>query len=155
MKRWKWWAVIGALALLAAACSGDDAGDDENNLAPLPPVADDVVLRVLVDGAIAADWTLETLDYSLPFATLTIDGDDQRGPLLVDVLAASGVVTFESVEVLGLSEGRIAEVAITIDATEIDETWILDISNQGTLKLAAESLPRDQWVRDVAELRVN
>lgn len=155
MKRWKWWVLVGALAMLAAACSGDDAGDDENNLAPLPPVANDVVLRVLVDGAVAADWTLETLEYSLPFATLTLDGDEQRGPLLADVLAASGVVTFESVEAIGMNEGRTAEVSLTIAAVDIDDTYILDISNQNTLKLAAESLPREQWVRDVAELRVN
>ena len=114
-----------------------------------------MVLRVVVDGEVVADWTLETLDYSLPFSTLTIDGDSQQGPLLLDVLAASGVVTFDSLEALGLGEGRTFEVSLEVDAADIDDGWILDISNKGTLKLAADDLPREKWVRDLAELRVN
>jgi hypothetical protein len=151
MKRLNWWVVIAAVALLASACSGDDAEEPE----PLAPPADDVVLRVIVDGAVARDWTLETLDYSLPFATLILDGDEQNGPLLTDVLEASGVVSFGTMEALGLGEGRSVEVTLFVDAAEVNETWILDVSNQGTLKLAADNLPREKWVRDVAELRIN
>jgi hypothetical protein len=153
MKRWKWWAVIGAVALLASACSGGD--DAEGETVELPPPADDVVLRVTVGGELAADWTLETLDYNVPFSTLTLDGDEQEGPLLLRVLAASGVVDWESMEVLGLGEGRTFEVNLFVNAPEVNETWILDVSNQGTLKLAAENLPREKWVRDVAELRID
>ena len=153
MRRWKWWAVIGAVALLAAACSGDDSSESET--VELPPAADDVVLRVIVGGELAADWTLETLDYNLPFHTLILDGDEQEGPLLLEVLAASGVVDWESMEVIGLGEGRSFEASLFVNSSEVNQTWIFDISNQGTLKLAAENLPREKWVRDVAELRIN
>jgi hypothetical protein len=153
MKRWKWWAVIIAVALLAAACSSDDSSEED--VVELPPAGEDVVLRVIIGGEIAADWTLETLDYNVPFRTLILDGDEQQGPLLIDVLAASGVVDWESMEVIGLGEGRSFEVNLFVNASEVNETWILDVSNQGTLKLAAENLPREKWVRDVAELRIN
>jgi hypothetical protein len=154
MKRWKWWVVvIGVVALLASACSGDN--DAESETVDLPPPAEDVVLRVIVGQEVANDWTLEELDYSLPFATLTLDGDEQEGPLLLKVLEASGVVDWESMEVLGLGEGRTSEVTLFVNAPEVNETWILDVSNHGTLKLAAENLPREKWVRDVAELRIN
>ena len=153
MKRWKWWALIAAVALLASACSGDD--EVESEPVELPPPADDVVLRVTVGGEIAADWTLERLEYNTTIYTLTLDGDEQSGPLLLEVLAVSGVVDWDSMEAIGLSEGRTAEVSLFVNSSEVNETWILDISNQGTLKLAAENLPREKWVRDVAELRIN
>jgi len=153
MKRWKWWALIAAVALMASACSGDD--EAESVPVELPPPADDVVLRVTVGGEIAADWTLERLEYNTTIYTLTLDGDEQSGPLLLEVLAVSGVVDWDSMEAIGLSEGRTAEVSLFVNSSEVNETWILDISNQGTLKLAAENLPREKWVRDVAELRIN
>lgn len=37
---------------------------------------------------------------------------------------------------------------------EVDEGWILDISNRGMLKLAADDLSRQKWVRDVNEIVV-
>jgi hypothetical protein len=52
-----------------------------------------------------------------------------------------------------MSEGRVMEVALDVAAADVDETWILDVSNRGTLKLAAPDLPRERWVRDVGEIR--
>jgi hypothetical protein len=46
----------------------------------------------------------------------------------------------------------VIEVALDIDAATVDEAWVLDVTNRGTLKLAAPDLPRQQWVRDVGEI---
>jgi hypothetical protein len=134
------------VVLLVAACSDDGAGT-------LDPPAGDVVLRVVVDNAVARDWTLGDLEAEVPFAETVVEGDKQTGPLVVDVIAASGVEGWEKAEVLGMSEGRVIEVTLDIDAATIDDTWILDVTNRGTLKLAAPDLPRQQWVRDVGEIR--
>ena len=147
MRRRTWWALLVMFALAAAAC-GDDTGGD------LPAPADDVVLRVIVGDEIGADWTLETLEGAVPFTSMTIDGDEQSGPLLLDVLAASDVGSWTSLEVLGMGEGRTFTVNLEVDRAEVDDGWILDVSKRGTLKLAAEDLAREQWVRDVAEIHV-
>ena len=84
---------------------------------------------------------------------IMIDGDMQSGPLLIDVIAASGVENWQSGEVFGMGEGRTFEVKLDVSASEVDDGWILDVTNQGTLKLAAADLPREQWVRDVSEIR--
>ncbi len=114
----------------------------------------DVVLRVLVDGEVAADWTLVALEEAVPFIETTVDGDTQRGPRLLDVLAASEIVTWDTAEIIGMGESRSFEVSLDVFASEVDDGWVLDVTNRGTLKLAAESLPRQQWVRDVGEIRV-
>ena len=141
------WTVALVVTLLAAACS--DATTDATE-----PPADGVVLRVVVDGEVAADWTLTDLEDAVDFVELIADGDTQSGPLLTDVLAASGVSDWESGEVVGMGEGRVFEIGLDISSSEIDEGWILDVTNKGTLKLVTADLPREQWVRDVGEINI-
>ena len=141
------WTLMLALAtsFAAGACSdGTTANTD--------PSAEDVVLRVVVDGEVTADWTLADLESAVPFVDLTIDGDEQSGPLLIAVLAASGVPEWESGEVIGMGEGRIFAVGLDISVSEVDDGWIFDVTNKGTLKLASADLPREQWVRDVGQI---
>lgn len=137
--------IVGVLVIVAVGCSEDPA---------VEPPADDVVLRVVVDGEVAADWTLVDLRDRVAFAEVTIDGDVQSGPRLLDVLAASGVDQWEAAEVIGMGEGRVFEVGLDISPVEVDDGWILDVTKQGTLKLAAPDLPREQWVRDVGEISI-
>jgi len=139
------WTVALVVSLPAAACS--DATTD-----PTEPPADGVVLRVIVDGEVAADWTLSALEEAVDFVELIADGDPQSGPLLTDVLAASGVSDWDSGEVVGFGEGRVFEVGLDISSDDVDEGWILDVTNKGSLKLASADLPREQWVRDVGEV---
>ncbi len=143
--------VLLAVLALVGACSGGGSADGAPSLAP---PADDVVLRVIVDDEVAADWTLAALEESVVFVELDIDGDTQSGPRLPDVLAASGVDDWQTAEVIGMGEGRTFEVGLDIAAGDVDEEWVLDVTNRGTLKLAAESLARQQWVRDVGEIRI-
>jgi hypothetical protein len=137
-----------ALTMALAACGDDDAA------AGTEPPPEGVVLRVVAGGEVAADWTLADLEAAVAFTTVTLEGEDQSGPLLLDVLAASGVADWSTAEALGLGEGRTFEVSIELSADDVDEGWILDVTNRGTLKLASDDLPKQQWVRDVAELRL-
>lgn len=136
------------VAMIVIAGCADDVTD-----ATEPP-ADDVVLRVVLAGEVAADWTLADLESRVDFVSITIDGDDQSGPRLLDVLNASGVDGWETAEVFGLGEGRVVEVALDITSAQVNDGWILDVTKQGTLKLATADLPREQWVRDVGEINL-
>jgi hypothetical protein len=136
------------VAMLVIAGCADDVTDATD------PPADDVVLRVVLAGEVAADWTLADLESRVDFVSITIDGDDQTGPRLIDVLDASGVDGWESAEVFGMGEGRFVEVALDITSAQVNDGWILDVTKQGTLKLATADLPREQWVRDVGEINL-
>jgi hypothetical protein len=135
-----------SVALVAAGCS---AGSSSMNEMP----ADDVVLRVVVDDEVAKDWTLAELEAETVFVDIAIEDDTQSGPLLRDVIVASGVDDWDTAEVLGMSEGRVIAVGLDIDSSSVDETWVFDVTNRGTLKLAAAELAREHWVRDVGEIR--
>ncbi len=129
------------IALVVGGCGGGSPGGD-------------VILRVVERNETVTDWTLSELEEVVGFVTMIIDGDEQRGPLLIDVLAASGADDWQSARVLGYGEGRAFQTALTLTAAEVGGGWILDVTNRGTLKLAADDLPRDRWVRDVGEIRV-
>ena len=134
------------VALVAAACS---AAASEPGGEP----ADDVVLRIVVGGEVARDWTLADLQADVPFSEVEVEGDIQTGPTLLAAIAASGVDDWDTAEIVGMSEGRVLEVSLAVRAADVDDSWILDISNRGTLKLAAAGLERQRWVRDVGEIR--
>jgi hypothetical protein len=133
------------LLLVGGACTDS---------ATVEPPAEGVVLRIVANGDVAAEWTLTDLEEQVTFTDLTIDGDPQSGPLLLDVLNASGVEEWDSGEVIGMSEGRVFEVGLDISSSDVDEGWVLDVTKQGTLKLASAELPRDEWVRDVGEINI-
>jgi len=139
-------ALLALGAVLAAACgeeSGVAGGEDPG-----------VILTVFVADEVAAEWTLERLRAEIEFVTLTIDGDEQSGPTVMDVLAASGVTDWEIAEVLGKGESRSFDIGVEVQAADIDGGWVFDVTNRGTLKLAAAGLPREQWVRDAGEIRI-
>lgn len=146
----RWVTMIMALALIGG-CGGGASADDAPTL---EPPADDVVLRVIVGDELAADWTLADLEASVSFAEVDIDGDTQSGPRLLDVLAASGAEDWKTAQVIGMGEGRVFEVGLDIARAGADDEWVLDVTNRGTLKLAAPALAREQWVRDVGEIRI-
>lgn len=138
--------VVAAVALLFAGCSDDGGGSDQ-------PRGDDVVLRVIDGYTVARDWTLADLEAEVPFTEIVVGDDAQTGPRLVDVIAASGIDDWETGQVLGMGEGRVFEVGLDLYASEVDDTWVFDVTNRGTLKLASPDLSREMWVRDVGELR--
>jgi hypothetical protein len=139
--------VLVGLVLLAGACS-DGGGTEADNGEP------QIVLTVYVADEVVAEWTLDALQAEVEFVTLVIDGDEQSGPRVLDVLTASGITDWETAEVLGKGEGRSFDIGIEINADEVDEEWLFDVTNRGTLKLAAADLPREQWVRDAGEIRI-
>ena len=166
-------ALLLLVGLVAGACGGDDAAT-----IPTPAAGDggggdggggdgggggggggdgsgdgSVILTVYV-GDQSAAWTLAELEAAVIFVEEDIDGDVQNGPRLLDVLEASGVGPWETAEVLGRGEGRSFEVSIRIASADVTDGWILDVTNRGTLKLAAEDLARERWVRDVGEIRI-
>ncbi len=112
------------------------------------------VLRIVVADEVAASWTLAELEQAVPFTEIDVDGDTQSGPLLLDVFAEAGISDWKTAEVLGKGEGRSFDVSVKLAVSDVDEEWVLDVSNRGTLKLAAANLPRQEWVRDVAEIRL-
>ena len=138
-------ALFVVFVLVAASGCSDDGEISSPNA--------DVVLRVVDGNTVARDWTLAELEAEVSFTEIVVEGDAQTGPLLVDVIAASGVDGWETGEVLGMSEGRVVAVALDIASSDVDNTWVFDVTNRGTLKLASPNLQRQQWVRDVGEIR--
>ena len=139
--------------MLVAGLAG--CGDDDGANASTQPLAEGVVLRVSQGGTVLVDWTLDDLRAAVAFTEMDLEGSAQSGPLFTDVLVAAGVTSWETGEVLGLGEGRVFEVGLEIAVGNVNEGWILDVTNRGTIKLAAADLPKEQWVRDVIEISLH
>jgi hypothetical protein len=83
-----------------------------------------------------------------------IDGDRQTGPLLTDVLEASSAGEWARATVFGTGEGRAFDIELAIESGPA-AGYVLDITRRGTAKLTGPDLPRERWVRDVTEIRID
>jgi hypothetical protein len=135
-----------ALVTLATACGGDASSAADASTATVDAPA--TLLTVTRGGE-----TLHAL-LALPQQEVTMDGSLQTGPWLRDVLAASDVGDWAHATVRGAGESRAFDVELAIESGPAD-TYILDITKRGTTKLAGLDLPRERWVRDVTEIRID
>ena len=83
---------------------------------------------------------------------LEVMGADARLTVDPRVVAAADGVVLPGVGAFGACMNALREVGLDISSSSIDDGWILDVTNKGSLKLASVELPREQWVRDVGEI---
>jgi hypothetical protein len=101
--------------------------------ATIPPLPNGAELQVITPEGKAVAFTLDDLA-ALPLHRTTLEGKIQEGPLLLDVLHAAGVTAFTKVVLTG-TRGPV--FVNTVAADQVDENFLLDFTNHGTVKVAS------------------
>jgi hypothetical protein len=99
----------------------------------IPPLPEGATLQVITPDGRAVPFTLKQLA-ALPLHHVNVGGKIQEGPLLLDVLHAAGVTTFSKVVLTG-SKGP--TYVNTATADQVDDTFVLDFTNHGTVKVGS------------------
>lgn len=115
------------------------------SFADLP--SDAVIFEVVNLNGQARSITKSELD-SLHPITLKLDGKEETGFRLVDVLTLAGVKEYHSITISG--GGR----SIALAADQVNEQIILAFTKNPTLKLASASIPRSQWIKSVSKIEI-
>ena len=110
-------------------------------------------IAISLDGQQVARYGLDDLR-SLEFVSIEADGRAEEGPRLLDVLQKAGIESFSSVTVRGQAPGRIGSAELTLEAAEVTDQVVLDVSQRDTLKLAGPEIDSNRWVVDVTEIAV-
>ncbi len=115
--------------------------------------AGDAVYRVAIvrDEEVVRTFDLEELR-ALPARKIMMQGEEQEGPPLLDVLEAAGVTEFASLTVTGLGlrdSGR-----LVLRSADVDEDVLLDFSLRGSVKVCGPSIAWEDRVRDVERIEV-
>ena len=132
------------LALAAAAWTIDLVAREANN-------ASEYRISIVRDGEILRTYDLEALG-ELESRSLVMQGQEQEGPSLLDLLAKAGVDDFTSVTVVG--QGVRDDGVIVLSRDEVDEDVLLDLAVRGTMKLCGPDISWDERVRDVERIEV-
>lgn len=130
-------AALGVEALMSARASGPGAGG--------------YAVVIVCDEEVLARYTLEDME-EFEQATITVDGDEQVGPRLIDVLEDAGVDEFSRLSITGM--GIRDDGALALTRAEVTDEVLLDISRRGTVKIVSPALEWDERVRDVTEIVV-
>lgn len=165
--------VLLLLALLTACAGGQptESGDkpatdgqsqeaQTTNIVALPNVAVEsgggantgdasdapALLTVTLPNGSTFGFSLDDLK-ALPAHTITVNGSDESGPLLGDVLAAAGVTEYTSVSLQGSGE-------ITLTKEQVTAETLLDFTNRGTVKFASTGVEKNQWPKDITQILV-
>lgn len=130
-------AAIGVEVLMSTRASGPGAGG--------------YAVVIVRDDDVLARYTLEDIE-EFEQVTIEVDGDEQRGPRLLDVLDDAGVEEFDRLSVAGMGIRDDGELVLV--RSEVTEDVVLDISRRGTVKVVSPEMNWEDRVRDVTEIVV-
>ena len=147
----------GMLLVSAAGCAQQTAPTQTPTPTPTQTptqtaTGGDYLISVYLDDTLVYDASLDELE-SIQQVSITADGKKQEGPRLLDVLKLAGIENFEAVTVIGKNQARDAAAELELSRDQVTDTVVLDITNQGTTKLAGTDIPSSSWVFDVEALR--
>ncbi len=148
--RWlhsQWLQFVFVIALVAACNSPAAPVTSPAASASQPPAVStsDALPQVIAPNG-THDFSLSVLQ-KLPAATITVDGEPQDGPALIDGLKTAGVTDFKEVTVSGAG-------SITLTKEQVTSEVILDFTNRGTVKFAATNVPQANWPKDITRIEV-
>lgn len=134
-----------ALVLLASVAVGWFL---ENRAAPTSAA---YRVRVTQQGRVLASFDLAGLK-AVGSKTVVVQGGQQVGPPLLDVLKRAGVTGFSAITVLG--EGTRDKGRLVLKSADVASDTVLAVAKRGTVKIAGPNIPQTMRVRDVTEIQV-
>ncbi len=135
--------VLSVIILTLAACSSSATPQTSAPQSNAP--AADVILQVVAPNG-TKGFSLKDLQ-ALPASTITVDGKEQDGPALLEVLKTAGVTDFKEVTITGTG-------TITLSREQVTTEVILDFNNRGLVKFAATNVPQASWPKDLSKIEV-
>ena len=110
------------------------------------PITGALFQVVKADGSLVP-FTWDDLK-KLPLAHITVESKIEEGPMVLDVLKAAGVSDFKQITLTG-NNG-----SLTLARDQVNDETLLDFTNHGTVKLSATNVPKDNWIKDITEIKV-
>lgn len=149
-RRFREWAfllsIVCIFTVLGTACNRSDS-----ETAPTTPTGsparENVLFEVTAPGGRSVTFTASELR-ELPLTSIMVEGKAEEGPALIEVLRKAGVGEFKQVTLMG--DGA----PLTLTREQVTSEVILDLTNRGTVKLAAPNVPKNDWVKDITRIRV-
>lgn len=104
-------------------------------------------LRIVRPDGSAKEASLKDLN-ALGKGQILVDGKQEEGPTLPEVLKFGGVTAFQHVTIIGSGAPP-----LTLSKEEVDSDDILAITSRGTLRLSLPDIPRNEWIEDVNTIK--
>ena len=105
-------------------------------------------LQVLVDKQPYKTFTLKELK-AMPAESFLADGKIESGPSIATLLKYTGVQTYGKIEIMNE-----AFELLEFSSEQNMNQLILDITNRGNVKLASESIAKQDWMKDITTIAV-
>ena len=142
--------VIAGLVIYGITGCAQQTGTTENTGSDNPDVYS---IKIYLNDTLKKSITVEDLQ-KLEQVSFSTENKDESGPTLLSVLKLAGIDDFSQVTAVGLGKGRLTSAELVLTRDQVDDTVILDLTNQGTAKVAGLNISSNDWIIDVSELRV-
>ncbi|MCE5222920.1 hypothetical protein LLG10_01865 [bacterium] len=131
-KQWLCYAMIMILFTLLIGCS------------PSKPYE----LQVLIDKQPYKTFTLKELK-AMPAESFLADGKIESGPSIATLLKYAGVQTYAKIEIMNE-----AFELVEFSSEQNMNQLILDITNRSNVKLASESIAKQNWMKAITTIAI-
>lgn len=84
---------------------------------------------------------------AMPKVKITVEGIDQEGPALLEVLRVAGVTDFKRVTISGVG-------SVNLSKDQVNAQVMFDFNNRGSVKFASVNVPKANWPKDITKIQV-
>jgi hypothetical protein len=102
-------------------------------------------VKITKNQQLIKSYTMQDIQ-KMPTKSFMEDGKIESGPTLSYLLIDAGITEYSNITIKN-------EVGKKYK-TKTPEGYILDITNRGSVKLASENLPKEQWLKDITEIAI-
>jgi hypothetical protein len=105
-------------------------------------------VKIVYDGKEVKSYSIDEIK-KMPVVSFELDGSKEEGPAVSYILSQNNITEYSNIKFTGMMKD-----SITLTKEETLKDTLVDITNHDTIKLAAKSVKKDKWVKDISTIEI-
>lgn len=105
-------------------------------------------VKVVYDGKEIKNYSMDDIK-KMPAESFELNGLTEKGPSIISILKENNIKDYSKITFTGMYKE-----SLTMTKSQIDQGTLLDITNHGTVKLSSKAIKKDNWIKDIATIKV-
>lgn len=140
--------IITAVMILLSlqGCKSSSENKGENGLKN--EKVENYSVKVVYDGTEIKSYSLEDIK-KISSTNVEVDGKTEEGPSISYIMNENNIKDYSKITFIGMWKD-----SLTMTKEQIEKGTLLDITNHGTVKLAAKAVKKDEWIKDISTIKI-
>jgi len=105
-------------------------------------------VKIVYDGKQVRSYTIDDIK-KMPVISFELNGSKEEGPDVSYILKQNNITEYSKIKFIGMGKD-----SFTMTKEEALKDTLVDITNHDTIKLAAKSVKKDKWIKDISTIEI-